>query len=150
MLLSDPDNALDSVQLDRDGADALDALDFCPGTLTGGLDVNEAGYPTRFDRLAGLGFDDALHRRWYDRFWTGFCEGFGLFEICKEDGTSWHLTVANTIARLPDRDRARARAELWALGRMIGYEWAKRNRIRKISTADLQSWRGVIESPGDP
>ena len=50
MLSSDPDNALDSVQLDRDDAGALDALDFCPGTLTGSLDVNEAGYPTRFDR----------------------------------------------------------------------------------------------------
>lgn len=127
------------------------AVSNCAGRhLTGGLSPGVDGCPKEFDPTRSLKFDDDLHARWYARFWTGRCDGLGLFDFCTEEAGGWNDTVAAVAARVPPEDRNRARAELWAIGRLLGYEWARRNDIRKISTADLMEWRPAFEKEPDP
>ncbi|SLN59570.1 hypothetical protein ROA7450_03085 [Roseovarius albus] len=113
---------------------------FCDGALIGGTQSNAHNCPQSFDPVQSLHFDDDLHVRWYARFWTGKCKGFGVFDFCVEEEGGWHQLVDEMSSLVPKVERPRARAELWAIGRMIGFEWAKRNHLRKISTEDLRDW----------
>ena len=133
---------LGSLQAGENGAE-------CSGRMAGGSDYDAAQCPTAFDPWAGLTFDDDLHRRWYARFWSGQCEGFGFLDMCIEDGNNWPGTVAFATRDVPVHDLARARAEWNALGRMIGFEWARRNNVRRISTGELKKWRDIAQSRGD-
>ncbi len=121
----------------------------CPGKLIGGFRTDGNRCPQAFDALQDLEFDDDLHQRWYTRFWTGRCKGFRLLEFCVEDDGGWHDLVDVMSQRVVSHERSRARAELWALGRMIGFEWAKRNHLRKISTDDLRDWYPKFRAESD-
>lgn len=134
---------------DSDADGVPDAQDACPGRLSGQGAIDGAGCPARFDRNAGLAFDDRKHRAWYGRFWTGRCDGLGFFDFCSQEGGSWPDTIAATLDNLPPAQRPRARAEMLAMGRMIGFEWARDNAIRKIDTADLRRWRTELSRAGD-
>ena len=112
----------------------------CRGNLIGGSQTDVNKCPQAFNRLEGLEFDDDLHLRWYARFWTGKCKNFRFLDFCVEDEGGWYDLVDVMSARVAPHERVRARAELWAVGRMIGYEWSERNQERKISTDDLRDW----------
>jgi hypothetical protein len=125
---------------------ALAALVVCvlPGVLPGPARAD--GDPVPYD---GLVFDDANHRLWYARFWTGRCTGLGLF-VCFSGRPYWHETMRRlTAAAAPERRHALS-ARLLALGRRIGHEWAKENDVRKISTDHIRAWYRELEKGGDP
>lgn len=124
----------------------------CSGRLTGGSAFDASGCPRVFNPFEGLEFDaeDPKHRLWYERFWTGRCDGLGLFDFCTESGGGWPDTVEKIAARADEEDRPRLRAELWAIGRMIGFEWARDNAIRRISTSDALRMAEELEGASDP
>ena len=87
-------------------------------------------------------FDDSLHRLWYDRFWTGACDGL-WFEGCWP-GKSW-VDLVETIRQRHGSELVSALSRrLCALGRSVGLEWARANDVRRISTDDLEVWYGDL------
>jgi hypothetical protein len=96
----------------------------------------------------GLTFDDAKHRLWYARFWTGECTGLSLF-VCLPGRPYWHETTRRLVAAASPERRPALAARLFQLGRKIGFEWAKENDIRKISTDDIRAWYRVLEKATD-
>lgn len=96
----------------------------------------------------GLAFDDAKHRLWYARFWTGHCTGLSFF-VCRSGAPYWHETTRRLVAAAPAERRAPLRARLFALGRKIGHEWAKENDIRKIGTDHIRVWYALLEKAAD-
>ena len=147
MVSSPPATVKDGI--DREGDEARDSYDASNARLFGSAGIDAAGFPSRFDPNAGLVFDHQKHRAWYRRFWTGSCEGLGLFDFCVEDEGGWPVIVEDTVARLPAHDRRRARAEMWGIGRLIGFEWAKDNNIRAIHTPDIQRWSTLLGETRD-
>ena len=93
---------------------------------------------------AGLAFDDAKHRLWYARFWTGKCAGLSFFS-CFSGKPYWHETMRRLVAAAPAERREALAARLLALGRKIGHEWAKENDIRRISTDHIRTWYARLE-----
>jgi hypothetical protein len=96
----------------------------------------------------GLAFDDANHRLWYARFWTGHCTGLSFF-VCRSGAPYWHETLRRLAAAAPDGRRAALSARLFALGRKIGHEWAKENDVRKISTEHIRVWYALLDGTVD-
>lgn len=96
----------------------------------------------------GLAFDDAKHRLWYARFWTGRCTGLSLF-VCFSGQPYWNETMKTLVAGAAPERREAFRARLFQLGRKIGHEWAKENDIRKISTDDIRSWYALLDKTED-
>lgn len=96
----------------------------------------------------GLAFDDANHRLWYARFWTGHCTGLSFF-VCRSGAPYWHETMRRLVAAAPAERRAALSVRLFALGRRIGHEWAKENDVRKISTDDIRAWYSRLEKAAD-
>jgi hypothetical protein len=105
--------------------------------------AQDAGVP-----YEGLAFDDAKHRLWYARFWTGKCTGLSFF-TCFSGKPYWNETVRSLLAAAPAERRAALAARLHQLGRRIGHEWAKENDIRKISTDHIRAWYAALEKGGD-
>lgn len=96
----------------------------------------------------GLAFDDAKHRLWYARFWTGHCTGLSFF-VCRSGAPYWHETMRRLVAAAAPERRAALTQRLFALGRRIGHEWAKENDIRKISTDNIRVWYALLEKATD-
>lgn len=96
----------------------------------------------------GLAFDDAKHRLWYARFWTGHCTGLSIF-VCRSGTPYWHETMRRYAAAAPAGQRAALAARLFALGRRIGHEWAKENDVRKIGTDHIRAWHALLEKGSD-
>ena len=96
----------------------------------------------------GLTFDDANHRLWYARFWTGRCTGLSLF-VCFSGKPYWNETTRRLVAAVTPERRQALSARLFALGRRIGFEWAKENDIRKISTDHIRAWYAELEKAAD-
>ena len=96
----------------------------------------------------GLAFDDAKHRLWYARFWTGRCTGLAFYE-CRSGVPFWHETMRKLLATVSAERRQAFSARLHQLGRKIGHEWAKENDIRKISTDHIRSWYTLLDGAKD-
>ena len=92
----------------------------------------------------GLSFDDAKHRLWYARFWTGKCTGLAFYE-CRAGEPYWNATIRSLVAAAPPERRLAFAARLLALGRKIGHEWAKENDVRRISTDHIRSWYILLD-----
>ena len=92
----------------------------------------------------GLSFDDAKHRLWYARFWTGKCTGLSFFS-CFSGEPYWNETMRRLLAKAPAERRGALAARLLDLGRKIGHEWAKENDIRRISTDHIRAWHARLE-----
>jgi hypothetical protein len=97
--------------------------------------------------IAGLKFDDPTHRAWYRRFWSGRCDGLGPF-TCLPGDPNWNDVVARLVLEAPPADRSRVVAELCAMGQTLGFEWARNNSIRRVSTHDLEGLTHLLEGPG--
>lgn len=128
---------------DRDGLQAR--RNTCSARLVGATRVDANGCPSQFDPYHGMMFQPGAHEAWYRRFWTGKCDGLGLLDFCSESEGSWPAQIEKLLARAAPADHAAMRAELWALGRMIGYEWAKDNNARAIhSNQHLARWYAIL------
>jgi len=134
---------------DGEGDEARDGYGASNARLFGSAGIDTSGFPSQFDPNAGLVFDHQKHRAWYRRFWTGSCVGLGFLDFCKKDEGGWPVIIEDTIAKLPTHDRRRAQAEMWGIGRLIGFEWAKDNNIREIHTPDLQRWNTLLGETSD-
>ena len=127
---------------------AQDDIIRCDALLRGQQTSSACPIPENF--RTDLSFDDALHERWYVRFWTGECRGFRMFEFCSESGPNWRDSITDTLAQLPVDIRQETLVEMWALGKSIGFEWAKRNNIRTIHSSDLERWVNMLNSADAP
>jgi hypothetical protein len=112
------------------------------------LSENMYGCPATADPYLGLTFNDAEHHLWYRRFWTGACTSLP-FLSCFPGVPYWEQTVEQLVAELSPDLRNAAREKACRLGKMVGYEWAKDNRIRKIDTAQLRVWIDQLQHPPD-
>jgi hypothetical protein len=96
----------------------------------------------------GLAFDDAKHRLWYARFWTGKCTGLAFYE-CRSGEPNWNETTRRLVTAAPAERRAALSARLLKLGRSVGHEWAKENDVRKISTDHIRTWYILLDEAKD-
>lgn len=102
----------------------------------------------RADPSVGLAFDHEEHRLWYGvRFWTGQCHA--SLSWCWS-GQDWYDVMETVLDRVPVAEQAELCPRVFELGRVIGHEWARDNNVRRISTGDLDSWRGILLEGGDP
>ena len=81
-------------------------------------------------------FDNATHAAWYRRFWTGQCQGLS-FLVCHKGSPYWNAFVDTVTDRAPPARKAAVKAQACRIGRAVGYEWARDNAVRRISTSDL-------------
>ncbi|MEN5147398.1 hypothetical protein [Brevundimonas diminuta] len=114
------------------------------GVLAAGLvmavgPAAQAMDPRCQDVLAGAAptFDDASHRNWYARFWTGRCSGV-LF--CQPGSPNWREVIDRAAA---EGDAATLTATC-RLGRRLGHEWARDNGVRRIDTNDLRRYHQTL------
>lgn len=118
------------------------------------LDPAFAGAQTyvRADCRKALGqpaphFDDQIHGQWYRRFWNGDC---GSLSFCASGSPSWNGAVAELKARAASAKRASVTLKACRLGRLIGFEWARDNSIRKIDTGQLEEFINTLQTTQDP
>jgi len=83
--------------------------------------------PAQWVTQDGIAFDDAKHRGWYVRFWTGSCRE--LSAICLSGAPYWSEIMQRLLVNVPDSRREILRTRLVLLGQRIGYEWAKENDV---------------------
>jgi hypothetical protein len=91
----------------------------------------------------GIAFDDAKHRGWYIRFWTGSCRELRV--ICLSGAPYWGEIMQRLLANVPAERREMLRTRLILLGQRIGYEWAKENDIRRIDNDHIKTWSSDLK-----
>lgn len=84
--------------------------------------------------------------RWYKRFWTGDCNGL---RGCVSGAPNWNEIVGKLVARSRPPDRPTVRAKACRLGPLIGQEWTRPRKVRRIDSGDLRSFRTALESAPD-
>lgn len=95
---------------------------------------------------ASLRFDTALHQRWYKRFWTGDCD---RLPFCFSGSPNWNDIVGKLLVRGGPAEQAVLLPKACRLGQMIGLEWARDKKVRRIDTGDLHVFRRQLEASGD-
>ncbi|HEY7610149.1 MAG TPA: hypothetical protein VIF14_13020 [Alphaproteobacteria bacterium] len=93
--------------------------------------------------LDGIAFDDAKHRGWYVRFWTGSCKQLKV--ICLSGAPYWSEIMQRLVANVPAERQEELRTRLILLGQRIGYEWAKENDIRRINNDHIKTWSADLK-----
>jgi hypothetical protein len=84
--------------------------------------------------------------RWYRRFWTGDCDGlFG----CMGGSPNWNEVVGKLLERSPAAARTAVLAKACRLGPLIGMEWVRPKKVRRIDTGDLKGFNKTLERAGD-
>jgi len=91
----------------------------------------------------GIAFDDAKHRGWYVRFWTGSCKELKV--ICLSGAPYWGEIMQRLLDNVPAAQQERLRTRLVLLGQSIGYEWAKENNVRRINNDHIKSWSADLK-----
>ena len=56
----------------------------------------------------------------------------------------WQEITTEILARTSPDKRQEQRIALESLGRKIGMEWSRQNRVRKVNTSMLQEWGGML------
>lgn len=97
----------------------------------------------------GLAFDNAKHRGWYVRFWTGSCAELRNV-ICLSGTPHWNDITQRLLASVTAERRERLTVRLILLGRSVGYEWAKENDIRRIDNNHIKTWTSDLKNSADP
>jgi hypothetical protein len=90
--------------------------------------------------------ETSLTARWYRRFWTGDC---GDLHGCLGGSPNWNQIVGQLVARSPAPDRPKVLAKACRLGPLIGLEWTKPGRIRRIDTHDLRGFKSALDRSRD-
>lgn len=97
----------------------------------------------------GIAFDDAKHRGWYVRFWTGSCKDLRV--ICMSGAPYWGEIMQRLLVNVPADRQEKLRTRLVLLGQSIGYEWAKENNVRRINNDHIKSWSADLrQNAHDP
>jgi hypothetical protein len=91
----------------------------------------------------GIAFDDAKHRGWYVRFWTGSCKELRV--ICMSGAPYWGEIMQRLLVNVPADRQERLRTRLILLGQSIGYEWAKENNVRRINNDHIKTWSADLK-----
>ena len=91
----------------------------------------------------GIAFDDAKHRGWYVRFWTGSCKDLRV--ICMSGAPYWGEIMQRLLTNVPAQQQDKLRTRLVLLGQRIGYEWSKENNIRKIDNDHIKTWSADLK-----
>jgi hypothetical protein len=91
----------------------------------------------------GIAFDDAKHRAWYVRFWTGSCKE--VRGVCLSGAPYWGEIMQRLIANVPASQQEKLRTRLIVLGQRIGYEWAKENAVRRINNDHIKTWSSDLK-----
>lgn len=68
----------------------------------------------------GIAFDDAKHRGWYVRFWTGSCKELRV--VCLSGAPYWGEIMQRLLVNVPAERQDKLRTRLIVLGQRIGYE----------------------------
>ena len=87
-----------------------------------------------------------LTARWYKRFWTGDCDGL---RGCINGSPNWNEVVGKLVARSRPPDRLAVLAKACRLGPVIGQEWTRPRKVRRIDSGDLRAFNRALESSGD-
>lgn len=95
---------------------------------------------------AALRFDTPEHQRWYRRFWTGDCDHL---PFCFPGSPNWNDIVGKLLTRGGPAEQAALLPKACRLGQLIGLEWSRDKKIRRIDTADLRAFKGQLEASGD-
>jgi hypothetical protein len=90
--------------------------------------------------------ETSLTGRWYRRFWTGECAGL---RGCFGGSPNWNEVVGRLVARAPAPDRPEVLAKACRLGPLIGLEWTRPSRVRRIDTGDLRGFNATLERARD-
>lgn len=88
----------------------------------------------------------ALTARWYKRFWTGDCDGL---RGCINGSPNWNEVVGKLVARSRPQDRPAVLAKACRLGPVIGQEWTRPAKVRRIDSGDLRGFKKALESSAD-
>lgn len=94
-----------------------------------------------------LQFENDLHARWYKRFWTGSCQDLSL---CMPGSPNWNDIVDKLLIRGGPSEHPVLLPKACRLGQLIGWEWARDRRIKRIKTGDLKVFSTMLEASGDP
>lgn len=98
--------------------------------------------PTR-----ALRFENDIQARWYKRFWTGTCQDLNL---CFPGSPNWNDIVTKLVVKGGASQRAVLLPKACRLGQLIGMEWSRDRRIKRISTQDLKRFSVILDDAGDP
>ena len=90
--------------------------------------------------------ETSLTARWYRRFWTGDC---GDLRGCMKGLPNWNEVVGRLVARSPEPERARVLEKACRLGPLIGLEWTRPSRVRRIDTGDLRRFNKTLDRSPD-
>ena len=90
--------------------------------------------------------ETSLTARWYRRFWTGDC---GDLRGCLKGSPNWNDIVGELVARSPAADRRKVLEKACRLGPLIGLEWTRPSRVRRIDTRDLRGFNATLERARD-
>jgi hypothetical protein len=90
--------------------------------------------------------ETSLTARWYRRFWTGDC---GDLHGCLSGSPNWNEVVGRLVSRSPAGDQPKVLAKACRLGPLIGLEWTRPNRIRRIDTGDLRRFKSALDGSRD-
>jgi hypothetical protein len=91
-------------------------------------------------------FDTPDHLRWYRRFWSGDC---GHMVFCISGSPNWNDIVGKLVARGGPTERTALLPKACRLGQLIGFEWSRNKRTRRITTKDLRTFSAMLEASGD-
>lgn len=97
-------------------------------------------------QIAAARLPDALTANWYRRFWTGDC---GPLHGCMAGSPNWNEVVGKLAAKAPPAQRAAVTARACKLGALIGGEWVRPKKVRRIDTGDLKGFDRTLERSGD-
>ncbi|HEY1750158.1 MAG TPA: hypothetical protein VGG29_02785 [Caulobacteraceae bacterium] len=97
--------------------------------------------------MGALRFDNAEHRAWYVRFWTGDCAGTHSF--CLPGSPDWMTTVTYVAQHAAPAQRAALINRTCRLGQVIGMEWARDSHIKRISLKDLRAFSDILRRTPD-
>ena len=84
--------------------------------------------------------------RWYKRFWSGECGGL---RGCVGGSPNWNEVVGKLIARSAPAERPIVLARACRLGPLIGQEWTRPRKVRRIDSGDLRNFKTSLESAGE-
>lgn len=106
--------------------------------------VDEAYFRARYDADAR----NVAKQSWseYQKWVTAFYEGKRFPPV-----TGWDARRAAILRDVPSASRDEIAPLLDEVGRTLAAEWAKDNGVRRVSTADLQTWgKRFTDATRDP
>lgn len=95
---------------------------------------------------AALKYDTAEHARWYKRFWTGDCDHLAL---CLPGAPNWNEVVGKLLVKGGPKEQLALLPKACKLGQLIGLDWSRDKKIKRITTGDLKVFSTMMEASGD-